>query len=122
MGMTAKTSPESVACPVCGARPGAACKVQRPHKERRAEAVRVANKAAAHDGEMAMHRQGAPGVDPRISDEELAAVRAYAQERGPCWRLDMVTDWMFVRRPVWGVLIGLRARGNAWLWQSGFGV
>lgn len=120
--MTTKTSPMTVSCPACGAISGTECRGKRTHKERRAEAVRLVERAAFHDAEMAQYRNGAPAADPGIAVEDLAAVQQYARERGPYWRLDMVADWLFVRRPVWGRLIGLRARGNAWLWQSDFGV
>jgi hypothetical protein len=120
--MTTKPNAMSVCCPACSALTGTACRGKRTHKERRAEAVRVIQRANAHDFEMALYRRGAPGADPGITAEDLAAVQEYARERGPYWRMDMVADWLFVRRPVWGVLIGLRARGNAWLWQSDFGV
>ena len=122
MGMTTKTNPLTVSCPGCGAIRGTECRGKRTHKERRAEAERLVQRALAHDAEMTLHRKGAPGVPPSIAAEDLAAVQEYARERGPHWRLDMAADWLFVRRPVWGRLIGLRARGNAWLWQSDFGV
>jgi hypothetical protein len=49
-----------------------------------------------------------------LTAEELAAVQAYAAEKGRTWKEALRTDWYYARRP--GIMHALRnSHGPRWL-------